>query len=356
MRIHSRWRSLPSPAVETSLFDYELPESAIAQTPIEPRDASRLLRTHPLQDRVFSDLPELLLPGDLVVVNRTRVRAARLRAVKEATGGTVEVLLTRRLSESTWEALIRPARRVHAGTVVVCGPIRGEVLTEPRHGEVSISLSSDGRSIEDAVESAGEVPLPPYIHEALDDRDRYQTVFAKAVGSAAAPTAALHFTPHLIERLAERRIEIAEVELEIGLDTFRPIGSETIGDHKMHSESWQLPEATENAVSATRERGGRVVAVGTTVVRTLESAASGGGNVAAGSGDTELFIAPGYRMRVVDVVLTNFHAPRTTLIVMIAALLGDRWREVYRHGLESGYRFLSFGDAMLIEEPVNARW
>lgn len=346
---------LLSPAVETAHFDYNLPETAIAQTPIEPRDAARLLRTHPLEDRVFSDLPELLLPGDLIVVNRTRVRAARLRGVKSATGGAIELLLTRRVDAETWEALIRPARRVRSGTRIECGPIQGEVLTEPNRGEITISLTTATGDVEDALAAVGEVPLPPYIHEPLRDGERYQTLFAKEVGSAAAPTAALHFTPGVVAALSEKGIGITEVELEIGLDTFRPISSPTIAEHRMHTETWRLPEATATAIAATRRRGGRVVAVGTTVVRTLETAACGRGLVAAGSGDTELFIAPGYRLRVVDVVLTNFHAPRTTLIVMIAALLGDVWREIYQHALAGQYRFLSFGDAMLIEEPVNAR-
>lgn len=341
--------------METAHFDYDLPETVIAQTPIEPRDAARLLRTHPLEDHVFSDLPQLLLPGDLVVVNRTRVRAARLRGVKRQTGGAVELLLTRQVDGETWEALIRPARRVRRGTLIECGPISGEVLSDPIRGEVTIGLTTAAGDVEDALTAVGEVPLPPYIHEPLRDGERYQTLFAKELGSAAAPTAALHFTPGVVADLSDKGIGIAEVELEIGLDTFRPISSPTIAEHQMHTETWKVPETTATAIAATRRRRGRVVAVGTTVVRTLETAARGEGLVAAGSGDTELFIAPGYRMQVVDVVLTNFHAPRTTLIVMIAALLGDAWREIYRHAVASRYRFLSFGDAMLIEEPVNAR-
>ena len=341
--------------MNTSLFDYELPEAAIAQTPIEPRDAARLLRCDPREDRIFADLPGLLRSGDLLVVNRTRVRAARLRGRKMETGGSVEVLLIRRVDPQRWEGLIRPARRIRAGVKLDFGRIAGEVLTDPVNGEVVVSLSAGEDDVETAIAASGDLPLPPYIHERLQDPERYQTVFAKEVGSAAAPTAALHFTPTLLDNLAAAGVEIAEVNLEVGLDTFRPIGTDHIADHAMHTEAWELPEETARAVASTRRRGGRVVAVGTTVVRTLESAASGGGLVAAGSGDTELFISPGYEMKVVDVVVTNFHAPRTTLIVMIAALLGDRWREIYRHALNSGYRFLSFGDAMLIEKPINAR-
>lgn len=341
--------------METELFDYELPEACIAQTPLEPRDASRLLRVTPLEDRKFSELPELLQPADLLVVNRTRVRAARLRGFKRASGGAVELLLLRRVDEARWEALIRPARRIHRGMMIDCGPIRVEVLAEPDRGEVVVALDAAESDIEGALATFGEVPLPPYIHEPLEDSDRYQTVFAKAIGSAAAPTAALHFTDRLLADLARRGIRVAEVDLEIGLDTFRPISAASIGDHEMHSETWSLPVETAAAIAATRERGGRVVAVGTTVVRTLESAAAGSGMVDAGAGNTELFITPGYSLKVVDTLLTNFHAPRTTLIVMVAALLGERWREIYAHAIAAGYRFLSFGDAMLIEQPVNPR-
>lgn len=341
--------------MNTDLFDYELPDAAIAQTPVEPRDASRLLRTDPLEDRQFSELPELLHPGDLVVVNETKVRAARLIGHKPDTGGAVELLVLRRVDESRWEALIRPARRIRIGTLLEFDAISGEVRSDPVRGEVLVKLTTAGDDIEAAIAAEGQMPLPPYIHTELNDADRYQTVFAKEIGSAAAPTAALHFTPGLLGSLAARGIEVAEVNLEVGLDTFRPIDTTLIGDHKMHSETWSVPPGTAAAIGAARQRGGRIVAVGTTVVRTLESAADDNGTVRVGRGETALFISPGYRMKAVDVVLTNFHAPRTTLIVMIATLLGERWREIYRHALNSNYRFLSFGDAMLIERPVNVR-
>ena len=341
--------------MNTDLFDYDLPETAIAQTPVEPRDMSRLLRTNPLEDHMFGDLPDLLHPGDLIVVNQTKVRAARLIGRKPDTGGAVELLLLRRVDDTRWEALIRPARRIRPGTQLEFGAISGEVISEPVRGEIVVKLAAADDDIEAAIAMEGEVPLPPYIHTDLDDPDRYQTVFAKRIGSAAAPTAALHFTPGLLEALAERGVELAEVNLEVGLDTFRPINTEVINDHEMHTEMWSVPPETAAAIAAARRRGGRIVAVGTTVVRTLETAADGEGAVTEGNGDTALFISPGYRLKVVDVVLTNFHAPRTTLIVMIAALLGDRWRDIYEHALAHGYRFLSFGDAMLIERPVNAR-
>jgi S-adenosylmethionine:tRNA ribosyltransferase-isomerase len=340
--------------VDTNLFDYDLPQTAIAQTPVEPRDAARLLRCDPREDRLFHELPDMLRVGDLVVVNRTRVRAARLRGTK-GTGGAVEVLLVRRVDAERWEALIRPARRIRVGTRIEFATMDGEVLAKRERGEIVLALRAEHGDVESAIRDAGEVPLPPYIHEELEDPERYQTVFAQAVGSAAAPTAALHFTPELVERLRSTGVEVAEVDLEVGLDTFRPIGTESIGDHDMHRERWEVPSETADAVVATRERGGRVVAVGTTVVRTLESAAAGDGLVRGGSGDTDLFISPGYQLSVVDAVITNFHAPRTTLIVMIAALLGDDWRPTYEHALADGYRFLSFGDAMFIERPANAR-
>ena len=341
--------------MKTEDFDYALPAEAIAQQPIEPRDAARLLQAHSLQDRVFTDLPELLDRRDLLVVNRTKVRAARLRGTKQVSGGAVELLLLRRLDAVRWEALIRPARRIRKGTLLALGRITGEVLDDAVDGEVVVALEAHGEDVEDVLADEGEMPLPPYIHIPLNDDSRYQTMFAKRLGSAAAPTAALHFTPGLVAGLRTAGISIAEVDLEVGLDTFRPISAAMVGDHKMHRESWQVPTETAEAVAACRVRGGRVVAVGTTVVRTLESAARGDGLINPGEGDTDLFISPGYQMRVVDTVVTNFHAPRTTLIVMIAALLGERWRQVYAHALDAGYRFLSFGDAMIIEHPVNHR-
>ena len=336
--------------MNTDLFDYELPEAAIAQEPIEPRDRARLLRCRGREDRLFRDLPVILRAGDLLVVNRTRVRAARLRGKKQETGGAVELLLLRRVDDRRWEALVRPARRIRTGTVIDCSGLRAEVLTDPERGEAVVALDAAGSDVEEVIARVGMVPLPPYFHGELADPERYQTVFASRVGSAAAPTAALHFTRELVERLQEAGVGFAEVELQVGLDTFRPIGTGNISDHRMHSESWEVPEETAVAIGAARRRGNRVVAVGTTVIRTLESAATGGGLVRAGSGTTELFITPGYQLQVVDAVLTNFHAPKTTLIVMIAAMLGDHWRDLYEHALRAGYRFLSFGDAMLIED------
>ena len=335
--------------VQTSEFGYALPEAAIAQSAIEPRDASRLLVAQTLEDRRFTDLPTLLRPGDLLVVNRTRVRAARIHGVKADSGGRVELLLTKRIDADRWEALVKPARRVRPGTQLRFGPLRGEVLAGPDRGVVTIKLTGD-IEVEEALHDIGDVPLPPYFHGSLPNPDRYQTMFAKEIGSAAAPTAALHFTPGLVKSLEATGIETTEVELEVGLDTFRPMAEGDLEDHVMHSERFVVPEEAAAAVDATRRHGGRVVAVGTTVVRTLESVASPSGQVEAKSGDTRLFIRPGHEFAVVDALITNFHAPRTSLLVLIAAAMGERWRHAYTHALEHGYRFLSFGDAMLIEE------
>ncbi len=333
--------------MDSSLFTYDLPANAIAQAAIEPRDASRLLVAGTLDDRYFTDLPDLLDPGDVVVVNNTRVRPARVRATKD-TGGAVEVLLTKRIDDIKWEALVRPARRIRPGTRMTADSLQMTVMTEPDRGVVIVEIIGDG-DVDDILPGLGEVPLPPYFHGTLDDDERYQTMFARATGSAAAPTAALHFTPAVVATLQAGGVHIAEVELDVGLDTFRPMADGPISDHQMHRERYSVPPATVAEICEAKKRGKRVVAVGTTVVRTLETATDADGRLQAGDGSTDLFITPGYRPRIVDAVVTNFHAPGTTLIVMIAALIGPGWRDVYDHALESGYRFLSFGDAMFIE-------
>ena len=328
----------------TSDFHYDLPADAIAQSAIEPRHDSRLLDTRTMLDHRFLDLAGLLEPGDLVVVNRTRVRRARL-AAKRPTGGAVEILLLRALDDGRWEALGRPTKRLRVGSELRIGDVHVHLVTDPVDGRIVIEADGDLGAL---AERAGEVPLPPYFTGELDDPDRYQTMFADRVGSAAAPTAGLHFTEEVTSRLSERGVGIERIELEVGLDTFRPISAEILDDHEMHSERVTVDGATVERVEATRRRRGRVVAIGTTVVRALESAAAGG-TLRSMSGPSSLFIRPGYRFRVVDLVLTNFHVPGSTLVVMIAAMLGDRWREVYVAALDRGYRFLSFGDAMLVE-------
>lgn len=329
-------------------YDYDLPEEAIAQTPVEPRHDSRLLDTRDLTDHGFLELPGLLEPGDLVVVNRTRVRSARLHGRKRDGGGRVEVLLLRRIDDTRWEGLVRPARRIRTGVELELGPIAGTVLTDPHEGRIELGLrAADGRDVEDVLPEVGELPLPPYIHTALDDPERYQTMFADRPGSAAAPTAGLHFTPAVLAGLEARGIATTSVELEVGIGTFRPISVEAVEDHVMHAERYHVGGDAARAVEACRARGGRVVAVGTTVVRVLETVARDDGTVAPGVGETSLYLRPGSRFRVVDDLVTNFHLPRSSLLVMLAAFMGPGWRAAYETALGRGYRFLSFGDAML---------
>jgi len=329
-------------------FDYALPPTAIAQMPAEPRDSSRLLVAGaPPVDTEFSELPAYLREGDLLVVNATRVRAARLRGIRP-TGGAVELLLLDR-SGDEWEALGKPARKLRAGMVLSFGELSAEVRRVGTDGRVWVSLATEsGAGVEETIDRVGSVPYPPYVADGPVDPERYQTVYAASTGSAAAPTAGLHFTRGMLESLAARGIHTSEVFLEIGLDTFRPIVTDNLDEHRMHSERFHIPNGTAAAIEATRHRGGRVVAVGTTVVRALESNAVDGG-VQPGSGSTDLFIRPGYRPQVVGALLTNLHMPRSSLVVMIAAFLPE-WRELYQHALDSGYRFLSFGDAMFIPE------
>lgn len=333
--------------METADFVYDLPPEAIAQVPAEPRDSARLLVVEGLADRRFTDLPMLLEPGDLVVVNDTRVRPARLRGHKEGSGGRVEALLLRQ-GETGWEALVRPARRLRPGTRLVFGGISAEVVSGPERGQAVLALDTGGAALDEALSRWGEVPLPPYFTGRLADPERYQTVYAARPGSAAAPTAGLHFTPRVLTGLEERGIALASLDLQVGVDTFRPIGEARLEDHRMHREDYSVSPQLVEAVEAARGRGGRVVAVGTTVVRALESAADEAGWLHPGSRSTDLFITPGYRFRAVDLLVTNFHVPGSTLVVLVAAFMGDGWREAYGAARERGYRFLSFGDAMLV--------
>jgi S-adenosylmethionine:tRNA ribosyltransferase-isomerase len=331
--------------VDVAEFDYGLPASAIAQTPVEPRDAARLLVDRgpgrPPDHRHVHDLPDLLRPGDLVVVNETRVIPARLR-LHRRTGGAAEVFLLEPLDDAGWwDALVRPGARVRDG----------EVLTAPDGTKVVEvgGRTDDTRRVrllvgDDDLARLGDVPLPPYITTTLDDPERYQTVYARQPGSVAAPTAGLHLTPELLRRLAERGIAIAAVELVVGLDTFKPVTVADPTQHRMHSERYRVPVATLEACRSAP----RVVAIGTTTVRALEAAVATG----EPSGRTTLFIRRPYEWRVVDVLLTNFHLPRTTLLMMIDAFIGPRWRELYDVALATGYRFLSFGDAMLLERAA----
>jgi S-adenosylmethionine:tRNA ribosyltransferase-isomerase len=353
-------RSPAAAPLDTAVFDYGLPEERIAQAPLAQRDASRLLHLPPgegaPEDRQFRELPDLLRGGDLLVVNETRVRAARL-LTRSAHGGAVELLVLRRLDgEGRYACLVRPGRRLRAGRTVEVGEglvatVEGEAPGHPGARTVRFSVAGGAGDVDQAIERLGAVPLPPYIRGGIDDPERYQTVFAAGTPeSAAAPTAGLHFTPRVFAALRERGVEVARVRLEVGLGTFTPIRAERVEDHAMHEEGFELPEAAAEAVARTRERGGRVVAVGTTAVRTLESCArpDAPGLVSAREGSTDLYLRPGVEFRVVDGLLTNFHAPRSSLVVLVAAFVGvARWRAAYDHALRGDYRFLSFGDCML---------
>ncbi len=344
--------------MRTDLFDYHLPPELIAQRPAEPRGSSRLLvvdcESGMISHRRFSDLPEYLERGDCAVFNRTRVRRARLRGRKAGTGGEVEMLLLSRDRGGEWEALARPARRLRPGARVVFGrgELEAEVLEVREEGRIRVRLSPvEAELQEELVERLGEVPLPPYIREKLADPERYQTVYAAETGSAAAPTAGLHFDRRAMEELERRGVTLAFLRLDVGLDTFRPIAAEELEGHRMHREEVEVDAPACEAVNAAHGHGGRVLAVGTTVVRALESAAGEGG-LEPYHGPTELFIAPGHRFRAVDHLLTNFHLPRSTLLVLVCAFAGrDLVLRAYREAVEARYRFLSFGDACLFLYP-----
>lgn len=337
-------------------LDYELPPSRIAQRPLRERDASRLLHLAPdgrIEDLRFRDLPALLEPGDLLVVNDTRVRAARLRG-RLGDGGEAELLVLATEGGGRFRCLVRPGRRLRQGSVVDLGPgLRARVLgPAPGHpGARRIAVEADGGADpEAALERAGSVPLPPYVRVPLEDGSRYQTVYSASAppASAAAPTAGLHFTERVLAELARRGVERTAVRLEVGLGTFAPVRAERPSDHVMHAERCGVPGEAAAAVARARRRGSRVVAVGTTVVRTLESRAAPGGLVEAGEGTTDLCLRPGSPLRVVDGLLTNFHQPRSSLLLLLGAVVGvEAWRRAYAHALAADYRFLSFGDCML---------
>lgn len=348
-------------------FDYDLPQELIAQTPIEPRDASRLLIANrasgKLEHRHFYDIGDYLRPGDLLIANQSRVIPARLLGHRTETGGAVEVLLLAErpdLGHDYWETLVRPGRRLHEGTRIVFGDerentptLRAEILRRTDAGGRIVRFWIDNASnitVRNLIERLGRMPLPPYIHETLADPERYQTVYARISGSAAAPTAGLHFTPHLLEDLRKQGISVGFVTLHVGLDTFRPVESEDYRDHKMHSEVIDLDAPTAELIRETRKAGGRVVAVGTTAVRVLESVASFSvGEIQPHSGSTRLFITPGYRFQAVDAMITNFHLPRSTLLLLVSAFAGKQLiEEAYQEAIRERYRFFSFGDAMLI--------
>lgn len=340
--------------MKTSDFDYFLPEELIAQTPIEPRDHSRLLvydrADHSVQHLHFYDLPRFLIPGDVMVVNDTRVIPARLLGEKEETHVPVEILLLKRLEKDLWEALVRPGRRLAPGTWCSFGDglLRAEIVDRAPEGARLVRFHYQG-VFEEILDRLGQMPLPPYIHERLQDRERYQTVYAREEGSAAAPTAGLHFTPELLEQIREKGIEIVPVLLHVGLGTFRPVKEEDVSQHQMHVEHYEVtPEAAEK-INRARAEGHRCVCIGTTSVRTLETVSTEDGLVHARNGDTGIFIMPGYHFKATDALVTNFHLPQSTLLMLISALMGrEEALRVYRIAVEEKYRFFSFGDAMLI--------
>lgn len=333
-------------------FDYFLPDRLIAQHPVEPRDSSRLLvldRSQPqIWHRVFNDILEYILPGDTLVFNDTRVIPARLNGHRSDTGGKVEVFLLTELGSGEWEVLVKPGKRAKPGTIISFGPeLSCQVIGSTDFGGRVVRFSYSGVFVE-VLDRLGETPLPPYIHERLTDSERYQTVYARERGSAAAPTAGLHFTNDLLDRIKAKGATLAFVTLHVGLGTFRPVAVEDITQHVMHREFYSVPEETANAVNSAKERGGRIIAVGTTAIRTLETAAADG-QLAAGSGWTEIFIYPGYQFKLVDGIITNFHLPKSTLLMLISAFAGrERVLEAYHEAVKQEYRFFSFGDAMLI--------
>ena len=347
--------------MRTADFDYNLPEELIAQTPVEPRDHSRLMVVHrgdgTREHKHFYDIIDYLNPGDALVINETKVIPARLLGVKEGSDSQghsvpVEVLLLRRMNATDWEALVKPGRRLKPGAVCVFGDglLKCEILSSvPEIGGRIVRFMYDG-VFEEILDKLGEMPLPPYIHEKLQDRTRYQTVYAKNEGSAAAPTAGLHFTPELLERVQAKGITVVPVTLHVGLGTFRPVTVEDVDTHVMHSEYYHVSQEAADKLNAIRAAGGRVICVGTTSVRTLETVATEDGVIHPGAGDTAIFIYPGKKIKAVDALITNFHLPQSTLLMLVSAFMGrETALDVYREAVEERYRFFSFGDAMFIE-------
>ena len=339
--------------MKLSDFMYDLPEERIAQTPVEPRDHSRLMvlhrRDNSIEHRHFYDIIDYLNPGDALVINETRVIPARLIGERPS-GGACEILLLKQLAPKKWEAIVRPGKKLRTGAQVIFGGGRlvATIAEVKEDGGRIVDFACEG-TMEAALDELGEMPLPPYIHEKLEDRERYQTVYAKQEGSAAAPTAGLHFTPELMERIRAKGVDIVPVLLHVGLGTFRPVKVENVEEHEMHSEYYEVSEDAARRINAARERGCRVIAVGTTSVRTLESAAVDG-KVVAQRGDTQIFIRPGYQYQMVDALITNFHLPGSTLVMLVSALYDrEHILSAYRTAVEENYRFFSFGDAMFIE-------
>lgn len=340
----------------TEDFDFDLPEELIAQTPLEKRDSSRLLvldrETGQIADKHFDEIIDELNSGDALVMNDTRVLQARLYGEKPETGGHLEVLLLNNTQKDEWETLIKPARRAKVGTQIVFGDgrLRAEVKKELEHGGRIVEFSYEGIFLEN-LESLGEMPLPPYIKERLEDPERYQTVYAKENGSAAAPTAGLHFTPELLEKIAAKGVRLVYLTLHVGLGTFRPVSVDNIAEHQMHSEFYRLTEEAAAELNEVRDNGGKIIAVGTTSIRTLETIGTKfDGKIEADSGWTDIFITPGYEFKIVQAFSTNFHLPKSTLVMLVSAFAGrEKTLAAYHHAIEERYRFFSFGDAMFVK-------
>ena len=335
-------------------FDYFLPEEQIAQVPAEPRDFSRLMvlspKTQSIEHRHFYQLDEYLTDGDVLIFNDTRVIPARLIGVRQPTGGKAEVFLLRQLERDRWEVLVKPGKKMRVGSVITFGhELSCEVLAYTDFGGRIVKFSYEG-IFEEILDRLGTMPLPPYIHETLEDPERYQTIYSREKGSAAAPTAGLHFTESLMDRLRKKGVHLGFVTLHVGLGTFRPVQVDEIEDHVMHSEFYSIPTETAELIRIAKQEGRRVVAVGTTSIRTLESAAVDHGMIEEKRGQTNIFIYPGYQFKIVDAVITNFHLPKSTLIMLVSAFAGREFTlQAYRTAVEENYRFFSFGDAMLIQ-------
>ena len=342
--------------MNTQDFDFYLPEELIAQTPLEKRDASKLLilnhETGEMVDEHFDAIIDELEPGDALVMNNTRVLPARLHGVKPETGGHVELLLLKNIQGDQWEVLAKPAKRLKEGSVVSFGDGRLEatLIKKLEHGGCIVEFSYQGIFLE-VLESLGEMPLPPYIHEKLEDKERYQTVYAKEKGSAAAPTAGLHFTAELLQKIKEKGVKLVYLTLHVGLGTFRPVSVDNVDQHEMHSEFYQLSEEAAQTLREVKAKGHRIVAVGTTSIRTLETIGNKfEGDIQADSGWTNIFIKPGYQWQVVDAFSTNFHLPKSTLVMLVSAFAGrELTLQAYQHAIDERYRFFSFGDAMFIK-------
>ncbi|MCF8885964.1 MULTISPECIES: tRNA preQ1(34) S-adenosylmethionine ribosyltransferase-isomerase QueA [Priestia] len=341
--------------MKVDLFDFHLPEELIAQTPLEQRDASRLMvlnkETGSVKHHMFHDLLDYVQEGDCLVLNDTRVLPARLFGTKEDTGANIEVLLLKQTQGDTWETLVKPAKRVKEGTVISFGDGRLTAVCKETSDQGGRLLEFNYEGIfYEVLEQLGEMPLPPYIKERLDDQERYQTVFAREQGSAAAPTAGLHFTEEMLEQLKEKGVHIAFLTLHVGLGTFRPVSVDDLEEHDMHSEFYQVSEGTAALLNSVREKGGRIISVGTTSTRTLETIATEhNGKFVASSGWTNIFIFPGYEFKAIDGMITNFHLPKSTLIMLVSALAGrENVISAYEQAVAERYRFFSFGDAMLI--------